>query len=101
MDEQSIEPETYRDQQQQHLLGDRESRRMDDTVKFKSPRLPNDKKVQDPFDQNDYVTSDLKNRPSAISKKQPQYDYRQNSGSEGKALISPAGSLSTKAKVPK
>jgi hypothetical protein len=73
---------------------------MDDTVKFKSPRNPTDKKVRDPFDQNDYITSDLKKGPSALSKKQPQYDYRQNSGSEGKALISPAGSLSMKKKTP-
>lgn len=72
---------------------------MDDTVKFKSPRNPSDIKkprAQDPFDQNDYVTS----KPSAISRKQPQYEYRQNSGSEGKALISPAGSLSVKKKLP-
>lgn len=101
IEEQSIEPETYREQQQ--LLSDREprDRRIDDTVKFKSPRNPSDKKAHDPFDQNDYITSDLKKGPSAISKKQPQYDYRQHSGSEGKALISPAGSLSMKKRTPK
>ena len=53
MDEQSIEPETYRDQQsvQQELLAQRDPpRRMDDTVKYKSPRQGTDKKVRDPFD---------------------------------------------------
>lgn len=52
VDDQSIEPETYRDQRtiEQQLLSDREPRRMDDTVKFKSPRNPSNKKVHDPFD---------------------------------------------------